>query len=78
MDIWNLRGALKELEIEPIEDRLFSLINDINKSPISDPNSLEYPQFLRAIQLHQPWKEDLIINKDDETRKLADLSSYNY
>jgi Ca2+-binding EF-hand superfamily protein len=64
--IWNLRKALKNFEIESIEERLFKLLDEIKA--LNSVRSLTYQEFIRAIQLHHRQAyEEKILTDDDET-----------
>jgi Ca2+-binding EF-hand superfamily protein len=64
-----LRKALKEIDIVPVEDRLFRVIHEM-KSDASNAH-LNYEHFLRAVQLHvQPGKcRETHVRDDNETCK---------
>jgi hypothetical protein len=69
LDVWSLRKALKEIDIVPVEDRLFRVIHEM-KSDASNAH-LNYEHYLRAVQLHvQPGKcRETHVRDDNETRK---------
>jgi Ca2+-binding EF-hand superfamily protein len=69
MDVWNIRKALKALEIEPNEDRLFKLTHD---KIGSRDGVIDFTEFMQVIEAHNKYEYSTpkIANVDDETRKL--------